>query len=185
MKNSISKNFLESTHKLFHYYKKLGERAMDQLTEKQFHQSANEASNNIATIVKHISGNMLSRWTDFLTTDGEKEWRNRETEFEDTLSSKAEVLAAWEKGWSCLFEALKPLKPEDLDRIVYIRNEGHTVIEVIHRQLGHYSYHIGQMVYLAKQIKGKSWQSLSIPKGQSEAFNQKKFSQEKRRKHFT
>lgn len=185
MSNTIPANFLESIHKLFRYYKSLGKRTMDQLNDEQLHQRANEDSNNIATIVKHISGNMLSRWTDFLHSDGEKEWRNRETEFEDSLSSKAEVLAVWEKGWACLFEAIDPLKPKDLDRIVYIRNEGHTVLEVIHRQLGHYSYHIGQMVYQAKQIKGKDWQSLSIPKGQSEAFNQKKFSQEKRRKHFT
>lgn len=185
MNHPVSENFLQSTQKLFHYYKTMGEKTMEQLNTEQLHQRANEDSNNIATIVKHIAGNMLSRWTDFLNSDGEKEWRNRETEFEDTLSTKAEVMAAWEKGWNCLFEAIDPLQPEDLNRIAYIRNEGHTVIEVIHRQLGHYSYHIGQMVYLAKQIKGKDWQSLSIPKGQSDAFNQKKFSIEKRRKHFT
>lgn len=178
-------NFLESIRKLFRYYKSLGEKAIEQLTDEALHQRANEASNNIATIVKHLSGNMLSRWTGFLESDGEKDWRNRESEFEDSLNTKAEVLAAWEKGWSCLFTAIDPLTEADLERIVYIRNEGHTVLETIHRQLTHYSYHVGQIVYQAKQIKGEDWQSLSIPKGQSKAFNEQKFSQEKRRKHFT
>lgn len=185
MPNSISTNFLESIHQLFRYYKSLGDKAMEQLSEDQFHQRANEASNTIAIIVKHISGNMLSRWTNFLESDGEKEWRHRESEFEDDLQTKADVLAAWNKGWDCLFYAIDPLTPDDLERIIYIRNEGHTVLEAIHRQLAHYSSHIGQIIYLAKSLKSDEWISLSIPKGQSKNFNQQKFSQEKRRKHFT
>ena len=185
MEKQTQLNYLESVRRLFQYYKKLGEQAMAQLTEAELKVQPEPESNNLATIVRHLRGNMLSRWTDFLTSDGEKPWRNRDTEFEDGLDSRSQVLEAWEEGWACLFGAIEPLKEDDLQRIVYIRNEGHTVLEAINRQLAHYSYHVGQMVFLAKQIKGKEWQSLSIPRGQSQAFNQEKFSQEKGRRHFS
>ena len=177
-------NYLESIQRLFHYYKSLGEKAMKQLTEAELMMQPTPESNNIATIVKHLHGNMLSRWTDFLTSDGEKTWRNRDGEFEDTLNSREQVMKAWEEGWDCLFQAITPLTEDSLSRIIFIRNEGHTVLEAINRQLGHYSYHVGQMVFLAKEIKGETWESLSIPKGQSQSFNQEKFRQEKQRRHF-
>ncbi len=180
----MEKNYLESTDKLFRYYKSLGEKAMVQLSENQLREEPASDSNNIATIVKHLRGNMLSRWTDFLSSDGEKPWRERDREFEDTLETREEIMEAWEKGWNCLFEAIDPLQPEDLSRIVYIRNEGHTVLEAINRQLAHYAYHVGQIVYLAKQLQGAEFQSLSIPKGASEIYNQEKFSQDKDRRHF-
>jgi hypothetical protein len=128
---------------------------------------------------------MLSRWTDFLTTDGEKEWRNRDSEFENDLQSKEEVLALWNKGWKCLFTALNGLEPEQLSQIIYIRNEGHTVVEAINRQLAHYPYHVGQIVFYAKQLKNGNWESLSIPKNKSNSYNADKFSQEKSIKNFT
>ena len=128
---------------------------------------------------------MLSRWTNFLTEDGEKEWRNRDDEFEDTYSSKEEMFAYWEEGWQCLLNTLNLLEAKDLEKIIYIRNQGHTVLEAINRQLAHYPYHIGQIVYIAKLLKGDNWKSLSIPKGKSKIYNQEKFSKEKERKHFT
>lgn len=130
-------------------------------------------------------GNMLSRWTNFLTEDGEKSWRQREQEFEATYSSKQELLKAWEKGWNCVFDAISRLKDSEMDTIVYIRNEGHTVAEAIFRQLGHYPYHIGQIAFIGKMIKGNDWVSLSIPKGTSSTYNSDKFNQPKARKHFT
>jgi len=181
----IEANFLESAIKLFRYYKKLGEGAIAQLNDEQVLRQPNEASNSIALIVHHLSGNMLSRWTDFLTSDGEKSWRNREAEFEESYTDKAAMMAAWDKGWSCLFAALEPLKPEDLEKIIYIRNEGQSVMEAIQRQLAHYSMHVGQIIYQAKVLKGNDFQSLSIPKGGSQAYNANKFSQEKERRHFT
>lgn len=180
----MSQNYLDSSRKLFRYYKTMGDKALERLTEKEVHFQHNPESNSCAIIAKHIAGNMLSRWTDFLHSDGEKEWRNRDTEFEDTFNSKAELLEYWEKGWNCLFEAIDPLQPEDLEKIAYIRNEGHTVLEAMNRQLAHYSSHIGQMVFLAKTLKGADWKSLSIPKGKSDEFNSKKFNQEKSRKNF-
>ena len=179
-----SLNYLESVRRLFQYYQSLGAKSMAQLTDEQIRYQPEPESNNIATIVKHMHGNMLSRWTDFLTADGEKPWRNRDQEFEDTFDTKEKVIKAWEEGWSCLFNAINPLVEADLERIVYIRNEGHTVLEAINRQLGHYSYHVGQIVFLAKQIKGTGWQSLSIPKGGSKAFNADKFGKDKERRHF-
>jgi hypothetical protein len=178
-------NYLESVKKQFLYYKTLGEKAMEQLEPEQLFISVNEDTNSIAIIVNHLVGNMLSRWTDFLTTDGEKEWRNRDAEFEEILKTKTELLAHWEKGWHCLFEALNNLQPHQLDEIIYIRNEGHTVLEAINRQLAHYPYHIGQIVFYAKMIKKTEWQSLSIPKNKSNIYNADKFSQEKSIKNFT
>jgi len=128
---------------------------------------------------------MLSRWTNFLTEDGEKEWRQRDQEFEDTYKNKEDLITNWEKGWQCLFDAILPLTENDLERIIYIRNQGHTVTEAINRQLAHYAYHIGQIVFIGKMIKGKHWKSLSVPKGQSTAYNKEKFAKEKWRQHFT
>lgn len=182
---TINESYLESVKKQFLYYKSIGEKAMNQLDEQQLFVSFNDDTNSIAVIVKHMVGNMLSRWTDFLTTDGEKEWRNRDDEFEQTFSSKETLIAYWEKGWQCLFDTLNTLQPEQLDHIIYIRNEGHSVVEAINRQLAHYPYHIGQIVFYAKMLKTDSWTSLSIPKNESKSYNSEKFSKEKSRKHFT
>lgn len=177
--------YLESVKKQFLYYKTLGEKAMEQLEPELLFVTTNEDTNSIATIVKHLSGNMLSRWTDFLTTDGEKEWRNRDKEFENDLQTKEAVLDAWDKGWNRLFTTLNELQPEQLSSIIYIRNEGHSVIEAINRQLAHYPFHVGQMVFYAKQIKKTNWDSLSIPKNNSKEYNSEKFAQEKSIKNFT
>ncbi|MES2131764.1 MAG: DUF1572 family protein [Bacteroidota bacterium] len=183
--------FLTSAIKQFLYYKTLGEKAMDQLEPAQLFYVANEDTNSIAIIVNHLHGNMLSRWTDFLTTDGEKEWRKRDEEFENastTLSAteqKADLLKKWNEGWDCLFNALNELKPEQLSDIIYIRNEGHTVVEAINRQLAHYPYHVGQIVFYAKMFKKGEWTSLSIPKNKSTDYNANKFSKEKSIKNFT
>jgi hypothetical protein len=181
----INNLYLVSTKKQFLYYKTLGEKAMEQLKPEQLFLAVNEDTNSIATIVKHLSGNMLSRWTDFLTTDGEKEWRNRDSEFENDLQSKEAILNAWNKGWDCLFDALNGLRPEQLSQIIYIRNEGHTVVEAINRQLAHYPYHVGQIVFYAKQLKNSNWESLSIPRNKSNSYNADKFAQEKSIKNFT
>ncbi|TDE42723.1 DUF1572 domain-containing protein [Flavobacterium rhamnosiphilum] len=177
--------YLESAKKQFLYYKTLGEKAIEQLEPEQLFVAVNEDTNSIATIVKHLSGNMLSRWTDFLNSDGEKEWRNRDAEFENDLQSKEAVLVAWNKGWECLFNALNGLQPEQLSQIIYIRNEGHTVVEAINRQLAHYPYHVGQIVFYAKQLKNSDWESLSIPRNKSKSYNADKFAQEKSIKNFT
>ncbi|MGZ3753346.1 MAG: DUF1572 family protein [Mucilaginibacter sp.] len=182
---STGNNYLSATLKLFRYYKSLADGAIAQVNDEQIHWQYNPDSNSIASIIKHIAGNSLSRWTDFLTDDGEKHWRNRDDEFEDTISTREELMSLWEKGWECLFDAIDPLTENDLVHIVYIRNEGHTVIEAINRQLAHLPYHIGQIVFIAKMITGEHWKSLSIPKGQSTTFNIGKFSVEKERKFFT
>lgn len=178
-------NYLESVKKQFLYYKMLGEKAIDQLEPEQLFISDKEDTNSIAVIVNHLVGNMLSRWTDFLKTDGEKEWRNRDGEFEEVFQDKAELVAHWEKGWKRLFDALNSLQPEQLDEIIFIRNEGHSVLEAINRQLAHYPYHIGQIVFYSKMLKKTEWQSLSIPKNKSENYNADKFSREKSVKNFT
>jgi hypothetical protein len=177
--------FLESSIKLFQYYKKLGEGAIAQLTDDEVLSKPNEASNSIALIVHHLSGNMLSRWTDFLGSDGEKSWRNREAEFNVAYPDKKSMMDAWERGWDCLHNTLESLTPGDLATVIYIRNEGQSVLEAIQRQLAHYSSHVGQIMYQAKIIKGNDFQSLSIPKGKSMEYNNDKFSEEKSRRHFT
>lgn len=184
---TTSEDFLRSANRQFLYYKTLGEKAIDQLEPEQLFVSLNEDTNSIATIVKHLHGNMLSRWTDFLTTDGEKEWRNRDGEFEALKEEKTKdsVLKQWNQGWECLFNTLNSLTPENLSQIIYIRNEGHTVLEAINRQLAHYPYHVGQMVFYAKILKKSEWKSLSIPKNKSNDYNDDKFSKEKSKKHFT
>ena len=163
----------------------LGDKTFGQLNDETILWKYNEESNNIAIIVKHIVGNMLSRWTNFLTEDGEKEWRLRDTEFEVPYTTKDEMILAWERGWQCLFDAITPLTEKDLEHIIYIRNQGHTVTEAINRQLAHYSYHIGQVVFVARMIVGNNWQSLSVPKGESKNYNKDKFNKEKGRRHFT
>ncbi|MDB5135095.1 MAG: hypothetical protein JWP37_1698 [Mucilaginibacter sp.] len=181
----MGKDYLQSVIKQFEYYKLLGEKAMDQLPEEKLFWQYNNESNSIAVIVKHLWGNMLSRWTDLLTTDGEKEWRNRDAEFENDIQSKEDLLLKWDEGWQCLLNALKELTEEDLEKIVYIRNQGHTVLEAINRQLAHYPYHIGQIIYIAKMVSDSNWKSLSIPKGNSNSFNEEKFSIPKSKQHFT
>ena len=181
---SSNSNYLKSVKDLFQYYRSLGDKAFVQIDDQDIHWRYNEESNSIAAIVKHISGNSLSRWTDFLTADGEKEWRDRDDEFEDTITSKDDMITLWNKGWECLFDALKGLTEDDLMRTIYIRNEGHTVIEAINRQLAHIPSHVGQIIFVAKMIAGAGWQSPTIPKGQSVAFNKEKFSAEKQNKFF-
>ncbi len=171
MENTIISGII----KQFEYYKTAADKTFDQLSFDDMNWQPNDTSNSISIIVKHMVGNMLSRWTNFLTEDGEKDWRHREQEFVATYTTKNDVLQAWEMGWDCLFDAIQPLKDSDLERIVYIRNEKHTVAEAIFRQLGHYPYHIGQIAYIGKLLKDNHWKSLSIPKGQSEAFNKEKF----------
>lgn len=181
----IQTNFINAAIKQFRYYKQLGDRCFNQLSEEdQIFWSPNESNNSIAVIVQHMSGNMLSRWTNFLTEDGEKAWRNRDGEFECSISSKTEMITIWEEGWHCLFLALESIDKNNLSQTVYIRNMGHTVIEAVQRQLCHYAYHVGQIVYLAK-ILVEDFKSLSIPKAGSEAYNEMKFSKAKRREHFT
>lgn len=181
----MSHPILINVKKLFWYYRQLGDRSFEQLSEVQLLQQPDEVSNSIAVIVKHVRGNMLSRWTDFLNSDGEKTWRRRDEEFEDTLKTKEAVIRAWNEGWDCLFQALDSIEDHDLERLVYIRNEGHTVLEAIHRQLAHYAYHLGQIVYLARMLKGGDWTSLSIPKGGSKAYNTNKFKADQADRHFT
>lgn len=181
----INHNYLESAYKQMLYYKTLAEKAMDQIHEDQLFVAYNENTNSIAVIVKHLAGNMLSRWTDFLVTDGEKEWRDRDAEFENDFNSKEKLISFWNKGWDVFLNTLQSLQPEDLTQIVYIRNQGHTVVDAINRQLAHYPYHVGQIVFYAKLLKETEWNSLSIPKNQSKDYNSNKFSQEKSIKHFT
>jgi hypothetical protein len=168
--------YLESAKKEFGFYKLLGEKTFSQLTDEQLFIEANSESNSIATIVKHLRGNMLSRWTDFLTTDGEKEWRKRDEEFENDISTREELLQQWQEGWSCLFKALDSISDDDLSRVIYIRNQGHTIVEAINRQLSHYPYHVGQIIFIGKMLSDKNWNSLSIPKGGSKEYNRDKFS---------
>lgn len=172
--------YIENVKKQFLYYKTIGEKAMHQIDENQLFVTLNENTNSIATLVKHLSGNMISRWTDFLTTDGEKENRNRDSEFEETITTKNELLQTWDKGWDCFFNAINTIKPEQLSTIIYIRNEGQTVLDAINRQLAHYPYHVGQIVFYAKMLKNKNWESLSISKNQSKSYNAEKFSKQKK-----
>jgi hypothetical protein len=181
----MTTDYLDSIKKQFEYYKMLGDKTFAQLKDEGLFWQYNADSNSIATIVKHISGNMISRWTDFLTTDGEKEWRNREAEFDNDITTRAELLEKWQAGWQCLFDALNSLKAEDLDKIIFIRNQGHTITEAINRQLAHYPYHVGQIVLIGKMLCGSAWKSLSIPKGNSESFNAEKFAKPKEKGHFT
>jgi hypothetical protein len=178
-------SYLRSIKKQFLYYKKLGEGAMAQVSDEELFWQYHEESNSIGMIIQHIAGNMLSRFTDFLHSDGEKPWRNRDQEFLPVTQSRESLLKKWNEGWSCLDATLNSLTDGDMETVVYIRNEGHTVTEAINRQLAHYAYHVGQIVFVAKMLKASAWQSLSIPRNQSLEFNTGKFSKEKARKHFT
>ncbi|MGK0364364.1 MAG: putative pyridoxine 5'-phosphate oxidase superfamily flavin-nucleotide-binding protein [Saprospiraceae bacterium] len=173
------------TRKQFEYYKLLGNNTFSQLEEQDLFWQYNPESNSIAIIVKHLWGNMLSRWTDFLRSDGEKEWRDRDGEFEVTIKTKEELIKKWNEGWECLFIALDSVSAENAETTVYIRNMGHTITEAVNRQLAHYAYHVGQIVFIGRMIRGSEWQSLSIPKGDSKVYNADKFSQPKRKAHFT
>lgn len=155
--------------KRFQFYKNIGDQTIKQLQDHDFHWVYNNESNSIAVIIKHLSGNMKSRWTNFLTEDGEKTWRKRDDEFIDDRLTKSELMDRWEKGWAILFHALEEIN--SWEALVYIRAEEHRVLDAVLRQLAHYSYHIGQMVYIAKMLKNEEWQTLSIPKNQSEEFN--------------
>ena len=181
----MKENYINSAVKQFEYYKALGTHIISQLSETELHWHYNTESNSVAVIINHLSGNMKSRWTDFLTTDGEKEWRNRDVEFEPVSSSKAALLHKWEDGWACLFKALQLVNNANFNSAIFIRNQRHTIPEAINRQMMHYAYHVGQMVFLGKMMKGKSWQSLSIEKGKSKEFNDTKFSKGKHKGHFT
>jgi hypothetical protein len=185
MDKIMNNNFLESAIKQFEYYKSIGDKTFNQLNDEKLFWQYNAESNSISIIVNHLQGNMLSRWTDFLTSDGEKDWRNRDEEFENNITIKEELLKKWNAGWLCLFNALNSLTDADLTKLIYIRNQGQTVVEAINRQLCHYSYHIGQIVFIGKMICNENWVSLSIPKGNSILYNQDKFSQQKHQEHFT
>lgn len=170
--HSIGKEYLVTVIRRLKYYKDLAEKTFEQLDENDLHFRPNDESNSVAIIVQHMAGNMLSRFTNFLTEDGEKEWRQRDDEFEIHNYSKQQVLDLWDKGWQCVFNALEPLTEDDLLKTIYIRKEALTVIDAINRQLAHYPHHIGQILFIGKMLKGDKWKNLSIPKGQSKAYNQ-------------
>ena len=170
---TFTTSFIEDSLAVFRYYKKLGERAMEQVPEPQLFAVLDDECNSIAIIVKHITGNMRSRWTDFLTTDGEKPNRSRDSEFIDPPATREALLRDWEDGWNCVFRALEPLTDADLGRTVTIRGEAHSVMQAINRQLAHYPHHVGQIVLLAKHYAGDQWKSLSVPRNQSAEFNRK------------
>lgn len=171
--DELAEHYLRSTLAKFRELKSLAEGAFAQLSDEEFFRAPDEESNSVAVIAQHMSGNMLSRWTDFLTADGEKPGRDRDAEFAPPPADRAALLALWEDGWRCLFAAVEPLRPADLGRSVRIRSQPHTVVEAITRQLAHYAYHVGQIVFLAKHLRGAGWKSLSIPKGQSSRFKPK------------
>ncbi len=170
---TFTTSYIRDAVDLFRQYKKLGERAMDQIADEQLFVASDAESNSIAIIVKHMAGNMRSRWTDFLTTDGEKPDRERDSEFVDPPPNRGALLELWENGWERVFQAIEPLSDEDLGRTVTIRGEAHSVMQAINRQLAHYAYHVGQIVLLAKHFAQDHWQSLSVPKNRSQEFNQR------------
>lgn len=159
----------------FERYKNYGDKTFEQLSPEEFFWRPSMSENSIALIVKHLNGNMLSRWTNFLFEDGEKTWRNRDNEFERPPKTKKEVLELWDQGWNCLFGALDSINDSNFSTLIKIRNQNHTIPEAVNRQLAHYASHVGQIIFIGKMIKGKYWRSLSIPKGQSKTYNQKMF----------
>jgi len=180
MNAELAAHVLDDALAVYRQYKQLGENAMAQMSDAELLAAIDAEANSVAVIVKHLAGNMRSRWTNFLTTDGEKPDRQRDTEFIVSADeTRAEVMRWWETGWESVFAAIESLRPEDLERIVMIRGEPHTVLKAINRQLTHYAYHTGQIVLLAKHFKSADWKSLSIPRGQSEAFNQPSRAREK------
>ncbi len=179
LKVSIPKEYLLVVKADFKKYRSLGEKTFNQLNDEDFHYRNSENENSIAIIIQHLSGNMQSRFTNFLTTDGEKPARNRDLEFEEQKLSKEELLTKWNSGWEVLFNAVNKLRPDDLSKMVKIRNEPHSVIEALNRQLTHCSYHVGQIVFAAKQLKKSEWKTLSIPKGGTSDYNKEKFEENK------
>lgn len=173
MAHQFSTSYIEDSLSLFHFYKKLGEGAMEQVADDQLFAALDEEMNSIAIIVKHMAGNMRSRWTNFLTSDGEKPDRNRDTEFINPPETRAALLQMWNEGWQRVFDALEPLSDSDLERKVTIRGEPHSVMQAISRQIGHYAYHCGQIVFLAKLFKASDWKSLSVPRNKSAEFNKR------------
>jgi len=173
MAHKFSTSHIEDSVSLFHFYKKLGEGAIAQVSDDQLFATLDEEMNSIAIIVKHMTGNMRSRWTDFLTSDGEKPDRNRDTEFVEPPDTRAALMQAWDEGWQRVFKALEPLSDSDLERTVSIRGEPHSVMQAINRQIGHYAYHCGQIVFLAKHLKASDWKSLSVPRNKSADFNKR------------
>ena len=171
MAHQFTTSYLKDSIDLFRYYKKLGDRAMAQCPDEGLFATVDAESNSIAIVVKHMVGNMRSRWTNFLTADGEKPDRNRDTEFDEPPATRAELMEMWERGWKYLFDALEPLTDTDASRTVTIRTEPHSVMQAINRQIAHYSYHVGQIVYLARHFAGDKWQSLTIQKRKSGEFN--------------
>src|SRR5437868_666781 len=168
--NELAKHYLEEAQRQLRGHKRMGEGAMAQLKDEEFFFTLDPESNSVAILVKHIAGNMQSRFTDFLTSDGEKPNRFRDREFELSPATRAEVMTWWEEGWTCVFNAIDPLKPEDVMRTVTIRGEPHTVLQAINRQIAHYAQHIGQIVFLAKHLRSSNWKTLSIPRGKSEEY---------------
>ena len=166
-------SYLADAISLFRYYKKLGERALEQVADDQLGYAQDEENNSIAIIMKHLAGNMRSRWTDFLTADGEKPSRNRDSEFEDPPKTRTELMQGWEEGWACLLGTLESLKDSDMSRRVVIRGEAHSVMKAINRQLCHCAYHVGQIVLLAKQRRKGDWTSLTVPRGKSSNYNER------------
>lgn len=173
MAHKFSTSYIEDSLALFRHYKKMSESAMEQISNEQLFTALDEEMNSIAIIVKHMAGNMRSRWTDFLTSDGEKPDRNRDTEFVAPPKTRADLLRVWNEGWERVFSALEPLSDADLEREVLIRNEPHSVMQAISRQIAHYCYHCGQIVFLAKHLKGAEWKTLSVPRNKSAEFNRK------------
>jgi hypothetical protein len=172
MSENLAQHYLENAIAEFRSLKKLGDRAMEQLDDEQFFVTLDAESNSVAIIVKHLAGNMRSRWVDFLTSDGEKPDRHRDQEFViDAHTKRADVIEWWERGWRYVFDAIEPLRPEDTMRSVMILQKPHTVLQAINRQLGHYASHVGQIVFLAKHLKSAEWKTLSVPRGQSEQIN--------------
>lgn len=170
--DAIVQNYLDDSRAAMRAYKKLAEKALAQLKDDEYFVTLDEEANSVAIVMKHMAGNMLSRWTDFLTSDGEKLDRNRDMEFViEANTTKDDVLAYWERGWQCVFDALDPLRVEDFEKTVMIRGEKHTIVQAINRQLMHYAYHIGQIVYLAKHFRSREWNSLSVPRNRSAEFN--------------
>lgn len=172
MDESFGRNYLDDALANFRDYKRLAERALEQVKDEEFFTTLDEEANSIGVVVKHMAGNMISRWTDFLDSDGEKPDRNRDMEFVlEPDMTRADLSSLWERGWAKLFAAIEPLRPEDLARTVHIRGKAHTVVEAINRQLTHYAYHTGQLVLLAKHLRSREWRSLSIPRNRSAEFN--------------
>ena len=173
MAHKFSTSYLEDSISLFRYYKKLAESAMEQVSDQQLFSSLDEEMNSIAIIAKHMAGNMRSRWTDFLTSDGEKPDRDRDMEFAAPPATREDLMRSWNEAWGRVFGALEPLSDADLERKITIRGEPHSVMQAINRQIAHYAHHVGQIVFLAKHFKGRDWKSLSVPRNRSADFNSK------------